>query len=365
MSRTVRFIDREQAEIRAAQWIASIDRGLTQAEENELNDWLAQSPMHSDVLIQCAAMWDKLDVLSPIAKLLPIEEQDFAVEHSQTDSGLVSLDQQKARPLWLAFPLAASLLLLLSGVLAYLSFDNVPGSADDSVVTKLDSALPSPVPRGKVYQTEVGEISSVSLPDGSELQLNTGSKIRVVFDKRQRHIELLSGEVFFDVAHDTSRPFVVSAGAERVTALGTAFSVDATLGEATEVLVTEGKVRINRQFTQGQSAYQDVILTPGQKVVINENDTQVSNGHNVDMLLAWREGMLIFEGESLAEVIREIDRYTPLTFKIMDQKIAAIEVGGFFKTGDMNQLLLILEQNFGVTSYRLGNEVLLSKAVDH
>jgi transmembrane sensor len=216
--------------------------------------------------------------------------------------------------------------------------------------------------RPQVYETEVGEISTVALSDGSLMQLNTDSQVEVRYSSAERNIRLLRGEAFFDVAKNASKPFVVESGSDRVTAIGTAFGVDATKDTAIEIVVTEGRVKVNRHLDAKTPKYEDVYLTPGQKLVVRDDKTEVENDLDTESLLAWREGMVIFQGESLREVVAEIDRYTPLKFRLMDAEIASISVGGFFKTGDLDQLLMVLEQNFGVASQRQGDEIILLKA---
>jgi transmembrane sensor len=358
---TLSFPLKKQVEAKAAWWIAVIDRGITQAEEDHLDQWLNESPMHGEVLVKCASMWDLLDVLEPISRLLPLEDQtnsnDVTPDHHVDDSSRHSK----------AFALAASLVFGVSAVL-YLAGPNSISHEAQTVAATSIAEVAVEEPEGRRYKTAVGEISNVALADGSTLKLNTDSEILVNFSATQRDITLLKGEVFFEVAKNPNKPFVVAVGEERVTAIGTAFCVDLSTPESLEVLVTEGQVRVNREastlsVTDQHLPYEEVFLTPGQKVVISDNTSSVSHDQNSDSMLAWREGMLLFEGETLEQAIREIDRYTPLSFKIIDHEIAEIPVGGFFRAGDLEQLLLVLEQNFGVSSYRLGEEVLLSKAV--
>jgi len=357
---TVQFPDRQEVQAQAAEWIAMIDRGMTLDEERALTRWIDESPLHGETLVKCASMWDLLDVLSPIAKLLPIEH------HSDNESTHGSVAESRHGGSH-RFAIAASLVALFGAALFVFqtvenhgAHNNIDELARTQTIERAEQA--------QRYTTAVGEISEVSLEDGSTLKLNTDSEVLVKFSQDQRRIVLQRGEVFFDVAKNPERPFIVTAESEQVTAIGTAFNVDLSEETGTEVLVTEGRVVVNRVSMNDVNEradinpYQAVYLSKGQKVVIRDNQTLVSEPTDVDLMLAWQDGMLVFEGESLAQAIREIDRYTPLSFKIVDQEIATIPVGGFFKTGDMDQLLLILEQNFGVRSVRKGNAIMLSKA---
>jgi len=356
----VKFPNLEAIEICAAEWIAKIDRGLTAREELALSQWLEESPVHGETLVKCASMWDLLDVLSPIAKLMPMEK--LKLDHGS--NGVVTefsahyeskYQRKVSKPgFWGILATAAATIAVVLGI------NNFSPTPQSSVLTKNESVDKSIVSQvaGKVYKTAIGERSTVKLSDGSVLELNTNSEVSVLFTETERQIELIAGEVYFDVAKDPTKPFVVGVGSDKVAAIGTAFNIDARPGLDKEVLVTEGKVKVSMNSLPS-SQIDEVFLTKGQKVTIGQNESKVKNDQDAEALLSWREGMLIFQGQPLEEAIREIDRYTPLTFTIMDESIAGIPVGGFFKTGDTDQLLQILELNFGVQSKRIGDEVLL------
>lgn len=351
--KTVPFPNQDEIEERAASWIAIIDRGINSDEQKALEAWLEASPLHGEALVKCASMWDLLDVLQPIAKLMPIDDTETPI--------LANTSKAANEASWFSLLKVASVAVLIVGVGVFVSLSMTPQPATIStIVTSESESLGDQT--AQTYKTAVGEISTVALADGSIVKLNTDSEMLVQFTNSQRNIELLQGEVYFDVAKDATKPFVVSVGDDQVTAIGTAFSVDASellndQRSVAEVVVTEGRVRVN-----SRKGKQSLYLVPGQKAVAGDDDLLVSANADSETLLAWREGFVVFEGESLTQVIREIDRYTPLKFRILDKDLASISVGGFFKTGDLDQLLLVLENNFGVASKQVGNEILLSKA---
>lgn len=334
-----------------------MDRGLDSSEQEALEAWLALSHVHGEMLIQMASMWDLMDVLTPIAGLLPLD-------HSAGDNRFV----RRARTG--GWPIAASVAILcLTLVFAAQWFQIEPEQpAPDLAVTPNEADLQSSGLTGVEYFTGIGQRSDVMLADGSQIKLNTNTRLTVDFGGDSRQVLLQSGEAYFDVAKNPDKPFVVLANDSRVTAIGTSFGVDMSRVGDTEVLVTEGRVKVDRitdfPIAEQQSLSESVVLTRGQRAQLQPGNTKVSSDVDLDQALAWREGRLIFSGESLAHVVSEIDRYTPLSFKLVDKEIANIPVGGFFKTGDLNVLLHILEQNFGVTSKRVDNTVLLSKAKD-
>ena len=96
----------------------------------------------------------------------------------------------------------------------------------------------------RTFDTDVGQMTVVRLEDGSRLSLNTDSRVRVRFTKGERHVELIRGQAFFEVAHDTTRPFLVSSGSTEVRAVGTQFDVRADGSNLVRVVLAEGRVAV-------------------------------------------------------------------------------------------------------------------------
>ena len=354
---SIKFPNTELVEQDAAQWIAKVDRGLKPNEEIELSQWLEASPVHGETLIKCASMWDLLDVLSPIAKLMPVEKLKLN-DQDGTKAEFVaeryaSNRLTKSSKSYLVL-IAASLILAI-GTFIMSPLVTQKASTPQEYVAVSETKVPV-----KSYKTAVGELSRVALSDGSVLQLNTDSEVNVAFSDSVRQVELVSGEVYFEVAKDPKKPFVVDVGDDKVAAIGTAFNIDSRPGLDTEVLVTEGKVRVSLN-SLAQSESDELFLIQGQKVVIGSSESKVNDDQDHETILSWREGMLVFQGEPLAQAIQEIDRYTSLKLTIVDDSIADIPVGGFFRTGDTEGLLQILSLNFGVGSKQIGDEILLYK----
>ena len=346
----IAFPNLDKIEDQAADWVAEIDRGLSAKEQTALERWLAESEFHGEALVKCASMWDLLDVLKPISTLVPVNSE---LEGNQVQE-LTRRNFEKTRG-----SLIAASFLLLMGALIY---TNLPFTGQVPIVKLVQDKPEKTLFKAQFYESTVGETSIVTLTDGSSLELNTDSEVVVRFTDSKRNIELLRGEVYFDVAKDASKPFEVKVGQDKVTAIGTAFSIDA--GEPLddrrsllEVVVTHGKVKVTSRKTQ-----LPIYLEPGQKAVARDDSFEVSYDADPDATLAWRNGMLVFQGESLTEVIRELNRYTPLKFRLIDQELMSIPVGGLFKTGNLDQLLAVLENNFSVSSEIVGNEILLTKS---
>ena len=357
---TFSFPDQKAIAVKAATWIAKIDQGLSNESQKELSDWLDESPAHGEALVKYASMWDKFEILEPISSILPIDRYDVELSVNnninQFQSNMVSSSSIRV---CVKYACIASVFLPLVFVFWYLQ-------QSDQTANNLTKQVISNQVNVEVYASLIGEAKDVVLSDGSQMSLNTDTEVVVEFSASQRKVVIKRGEVFFNVAKNPLRPFVVMTADTHVTAIGTAFNIEVDVTKGTEVLVTEGRVKVDHfvDFKQSsKSEIEEVFLSRGQKVHIQEQQVKVSDYVDADSALAWRNGMIIFSGETLEQVVTEIDRYTPLSFKIVDKDIASIQVGGGFRAGDIQQLLFALEQNFGVESQYIDQEIRLSKAV--
>lgn len=181
-------------------------------------------------------------------------------------------------------------------------------------------------------ETARGEVRRVPLADGSFASLNTASKVSVAMAEDHRVIRLEQGEVWFQVAHDRSRPFIVEAGQVRVQAVGTAFSVRLHDGGA-DVLVTEGVVET---WVVGRES-QRTRIAAGARGFISaaiQRPEVAQAPEAVDRALAWRTGDLALNGEPLSYAIAEINRYNGRQLVIDDAALAREPLVGYFRTND-------------------------------
>lgn len=361
MSNTVTFPNKIEIEKQAADWLAAIDRGLSEYEKNALDEWLAESLINGETLVHFAAYWDKMDMLSAVAKVLPLDPNNKTLELNRAML-IGGCCQRNLKPRLMHGVSLASVIILAVGVLL---------SVFASDTFRADSAE---VYYSAVYQTAVGDQSTVTMPDGSALTLNTATEVRVNFSDSRREVELVRGEAFFDVAKNQHIPFVVVVGDDVVTAVGTAFNIERRGVSGFDVLVTEGVVKVEQQSDASVAnkvldqpaaieRVQPVFLAIGEQLSISpsvDETVQTRDLEAIDVELAWRRGMLIFEGDSLESALAEISRYTSLTLVIEDSTIKDVEVGGYFKAGDMDELLIALDRNFGIKYRQLGNQLLFS-----
>ena len=324
----------------AAAWIVKIDQGqLSSQQVSDLQQWLAQSSFHRDYLEKLAHNWDAMATLQQLAPLFPISEPSAAPA-----TFMQRLQQWLTPPVWGSALASLALLVMVVG-----------------------SQQPNH------YETQVGQQAQYQLPDGSSLSLNTNSQVRIDYSADRRAVHLLRGEAHFDVAKNPERPFMVYAGQGMVWAVGTAFNVRYVAdpqASFVDVTVTQGTVKVFAQLDQGPA-----ISPPPQHSTPAANQaleqfvqagksvqySQVINPANspapaaLEQKLAWQQGALIFQGETLQQAVKEIGRYTHLQLIIVDPAIRQMRVGGHYKTNDIDGLLASLSRGFGIQIDRVGN----------
>ena len=198
--------------------------------------------------------------------------------------------------------------------------------------------------RNPVEITARGERRTVSLPDGSRVELNTDSRIAVAYSDTRRDIVLTRGEALFEVAKDPARPFVVQAGEAQVRAVGTAFNIRMR-EKVVELTVTEGVVAVDeraaaapRQVSEGKGA----VIATGAVAEVNL-DPEVLRRR-----LLWRDGVVEFEGDTLEQAATEFNRYNDRRLVVADPQVASIRVGGRFGTHEVDRFLVALQAGFPV-----------------
>lgn len=203
--------------------------------------------------------------------------------------------------------------------------------------------------------SDTSEMPTVTLADGSTMQLNASSAVSYRFTEQSRTVTLLRGQAFFQVAKDASRPFVVEALGGRTTALGTAFDIRID-ARATEVTVTEHAVSVGSD-TLAEPA---VRVSEGHQAVYGRDgkvrDVREADTHAV---LAWRRGQLVVVNAPVAEVVAEIGRHFAGRIVISNSDLAARRVSGTFTVTDTDAALGLLRDSLGVSVIRVGPLILL------
>ncbi|MDO6567131.1 FecR domain-containing protein [Alteromonas sp. 1_MG-2023] len=341
MNNIRQFSSKEDIQEQACLWISRLDRELSDDEKAQLDVWLAESPNHRKALMEAASLWDDMSVLNELSGLFPHYQNKTETKAHNRNKRRVGIVTQTRMSVAAAFLVMA----IAIGVVV----DRVWLEEPDVVAHVAEK-----------IETGIGEQKNLVLSDGSTLLLNTNSRVTVDFSDKVRNIVLLKGEAHFEVAHDTTRPFTVTAGNNTVTAVGTAFNMQYVDDNAFELVVTDGKVLVKDRFSAfsgNQSLFSKApvagegqLMFAGEKATIKGDvDARESlSQDDIDDDLAWQQGMIVFKGERLEAVLAEIGRYTQVHFQISDESLKSRRVAGYFKVGDIDGLLAALKNSFNI-----------------
>lgn len=339
----------------ASDWIVKMDRGLSSDEKIALQEWMDDSPENHSTLMQMTQLWDKMNAMTRLSDLFPKPTRHASQTQTQRSNLIESLIENWTKS-WLKPLPAIAASIALATVLGLWA---ILGNVDNN---------------NNSYQTAIGEQSTVMLPDGTKMTLNTNTNtsVTVAYSDQQRLLHLIQGELHVSVAKDKNRPLSVMAGGKVIQAIGTEFNIEITSQQKIELVVTEGKVKVGiQQKPEKQIASIEPLTLPsdaltvsaGEEIMLGEAKEQITevSAEDIAVKLSWQKGNLIFRGESLEEAVREVGRYTSVEFVFIDENLKKMRVAGLFKAGDVQGLLATLRENFDIVSQRDGNgKVLLS-----
>jgi len=194
------------------------------------------------------------------------------------------------------------------------------------------------------YTTAFGERRVITLADGSRISLDSNSEVTVRYSKNARELQLLRGQARFDVAHDVERPFSVLAGDQKVIATGTAFNIDLSGPKVLVTLIEGHVVVLNEDKPPDTTAALPVVsprrhsveLRAGQQLAALPQTPPEVAPANIQRTIAWTNGQLMFDNESLSAVVERVNRYSATPIVIDDPKVASLRISGVFNTGDIN-----------------------------
>jgi transmembrane sensor len=219
---------------------------------------------------------------------------------------------------------------------------------------------------GREVTTAVGEQRTLSLDDGTRIELNTDSSVVVQYGDHARKITLRSGEAYFQVAPER-RPFTVIAGDRQIVALGTAFTVrrdpDAVADPLTVTLI-EGRVAVAPVDTMVPRALppgaipEVTVLSAGERLRVHLQGSVV-DVPAIDKLTAWTRGELMFDSVSLHEAVAELNRYSHIKVTLASPELGDLPVGGIFRAGDSLSFARAVSQTYDLSFVRQDAEIIL------
>jgi len=307
----------------AVDWILRIrSENCPETERHAFNTWLEESASHRQAYETVQAQWEWME---------PFKAMNFPARDA-------ALRYRGKSPRRLFIYSAAATLLLAMGLTAFMpnGWLGIPHT----------------------YVAEKGDRQTVTLADGSRIELNTESEVRVHFNHWQRSVEIIKGEAFFTVNHDAERPFEVRAGSGRIRDIGTAFEVYIK-PEHVIVAVQEGIVEVQASGKRE--------LTAGQQLAFsNSGEFQALQAQDVAGLTAWRQGNLVFRNRRLDDVLAEVGRYHDTRVRLQNETLGKLRVSGTFHTAELGDTLDAIAAILPVNIDHVGtHEIVLKSATSN
>jgi transmembrane sensor len=306
----------------AATWFARQRSGVwSELQAGQFAAWLKAEPAHSKAWMECERLWRRFESVRDDPRVLAIRENARRRVRRQ----------EIFRRGWGMGGAVAAALLAATFASWVIKGIRLPHSRE-AIVTQRPAEKPPESPLVRIVDTGVGERSLLVLPDGSRVTLNTASAVRTDYSGRERRVTLVRGQAFFDVAKDSSRPFVVVAGSREVIAVGTAFDVRLA-GQQVKVTLVEGKVRVvavPRDIAASADAVSPINLEAGSMLTVRSDGVDRVDHLDAARATSWRTGKLVFDGERLADVVAEMNRYSREQLVIGDRALEDRKVSGVF-----------------------------------
>jgi transmembrane sensor len=315
-----------QAELEAAHWLVVLDEPRVSRQDiDAFQAWLAADETHKRAYDAVSATSDKIDAV------LATEPLEREARHPKT--------RVPVRPIAIA---------ALSAAAAFALF----------VISPLS---PLRDEAGAVYATAPEQERLVRLSDGTTIEMAPGARLRASLEGDERRVRFEEGVALFNVAHDASRPFVVTTRFGDIRVLGTSFVV--RLGpDGAITTVLSGRVEARREMlfspdnSVAASADQEIELGGGAPTV------SVLAPDALDRRLVWRERMVALDGQSLREAAAEVTRFSGVRFAFADTATAQVRLAGYVAGDDVEAFLGLLENNVGVSADRRADGVIVLRS---
>lgn len=330
----------------ASAWLARRDRGLTAAEQDAYLEWLRSDRRHGAMIAHLEKTWGALDALA-----------EWCPAHSARPNADLLATPTPRPQRWarlMKFPFAVRSLTAAAVVVV-------------GVFVLQSISRETPGPSGTVRVIPSPE--RLTLEDGSMVELNHGGKIETDFSAEIRRVRLVRGEAHFTVTKNPARPFIVEANGVAVRAVGTAFNVRHA-SDAVEVLVTEGKVQVERPIAAAASSPVLSPITPtalvaGERAIVDTTAPAAQpvvaavTPAEIARALSWQGVRLEFAELPLAEVVTEFNLRNRRQLVVGDASTGRLRVGGSFRADNVDAFVRLLEASFGVSAQRRADGALV------
>jgi transmembrane sensor len=326
----------------AAVWLCEREEGFAPGRAEAFAAWRAADPRHN------AAVERTERAMELIAEMPAVRTELTArLEAAAPSPDRVVRGTSFRPPAWAAGLAAA---LVLAGALWWLQASRVGGA--------------------QRFATAAQHQEQIALNDGSVVNLNASSEVNVRLTASERRLTLAAGEAHFTVAHDATRPFVVTAAGVSVRAVGTAFNV--RVGDSgVEVLVTEGKVEVTRDAgaVAAPLPAERPHLVAGERVAVTRAASDAPariervSAETLRDSSRWHSAVITFYDLPLRTVVAQFNRRNARQLVLADAEIGARKIGGTFAADQVEAFVRLLEQDGDVVAERRGaGEIVLRRA---
>ena len=307
----------------AASWLLRANSPEWNAEsQQQLDAWLTDSEFHRASYWRLEAAWAEA---SRLAALRPPDRSDWPLRRLFNPGA------------WKV--VAAAMLFAVAGAAIYQIYST---------------------PDVREYATPVGGHRTLTLPDGTVIELNTDTIIRIANDLSKPKVWLTKGEAYFQIVHNPRRSFVVIAGDHKVTDLGTKFVIHRT-EKGIEVALLEGRAQLD---SIGKDTPQrSTELTPGEIATATSDSMSVTKKpvQSLSNELSWRKGLLVFDGTTLADAVADFNRYNVEKIVIRDPSVMQLRVNGTFPVHARQEFVDVAQTVFGLRIKAQGGNTLISR----
>jgi transmembrane sensor len=379
----------EQVYQEACEWFVEFRSGdLDDAGRRRFDLWARKSPEHLAAYLEIAAIWSEGSALDPDLKWDP----EALISHAKADATNVvpltnrsrTADASTAVSDMPSEPAADKLGEPLRPAKSSRAWFRIAASI--AAVALIGTAIWYENFRMPIYATTFGEQRSITLTDGSVIDINSHSKIRVRYSAQERAVDLLEGQALFHVAKNPTRPFLVSSATTQVRAVGTEFDVYQKQG-GTVVSVVEGRVAVllrsdaaggettdlpqvtadhpdqSGAREPGSRGNSPIFLAAGEQVLVTTTAMQKANHPNIAIATSWTQRQLAFDSASLSEVAEEFNRYNERQLIIEDPTLYDFHISGVFSSSDPASLVRFLRERPGVRVTETASEIRVSKNI--
>lgn len=388
----------------AVEWLVELNSGDADEVDRERFDrWLRTSPEHVRAYLELLPAWEAgidlpmlpltgepLDVSfgngadSPVTARARLTVDDLLAMGRGEARNVVPIDSRREFPIDLASHTSNPTLGLPPPSVSQRSSTRSKWMLAASIVlaSLLGAVLYVQAKQG-IYSAGIGEQRTVQLEDGSTVELNSRSKVRVRYSEHRRNVELLSGQALFSVSHDAQRPFIVTTDRTQVRAVGTQFDVYrkstgivVTVVEGRVAVIPDNATRSNEPIELSEPPSPsdtlaratplslnkgELLLAAGEELTVSPVVVSKPKATNVAKAIAWTQRRLVFEASTLGEVIEEFNRYNTRQLSLKDPTLDHFPITAAFSSPNPSSLIRFLRTQPDLDVEETPHEILISR----